>query len=149
MISFDNFILLQSFLVELQHGRFLCFNHILLLHSLLIFELCIMIIRLLFQSISLLDCIMVGSCVTTMIMFSSDYLLITFENPLYADNNNVIVNIFWKYVGFWMWYECGKMWIWMYPPPPRQLMVLAILWNEEKKCFFPKIIILDFQWILW
>ena len=33
------------------------------------------------QSIYLLECIMVGSCVTTMIVFASNYLLSNFENP--------------------------------------------------------------------
>lgn len=100
MISFDNFILLQNVLLELQHGWFLCYNHIFLLHSILIFELFIMIILLLLQSISLLDCIMVSSCVKTMFMFVSNYPLSTFEKPLYAHINNVIVNIFWNNVGF-------------------------------------------------
>ena len=146
MISFDNFILLQSLLVELQHGWFLCFNHIFLSHSILIFELCIMIIWLLLQSKFLLDCIMVGSCVTTMIVFVSNYILIIFENTLYAHNNNVIFNIFWRYVAFLMWYECGKIWIWMYPPSTYGIGNF-MKWGKE--VFFPKIIILAFQGILW
>ena len=130
MISFDNFILLQSVLLELQHGWFLCYNHILLLHSILTFDLCIMIIWFLLQSISLLDCIMASSYVTTMIVFVSNHLLSTFEKPLYAHNNNVIVNIFWKYVGFWMWYECGKVWIWMYFLPPTDGIVNFMKWGR-------------------
>ena len=107
----------------------------LLLPSILIFELCIMIFWLLLQSISLLDCMMVGSCVTTMLLFVSNlsFKHFFFEKPLYAHNNNVIVNICWKYVSSWIWYGHGKIWKWLYSRP--QLMVLAILWNEEEKYF--------------
>lgn len=148
MISFDNFILLQSVLLELQHDWLLCYNHILLLLSILIFELCIMIIWLLFQSISLLDCMMVSSCVTIMILFISNYPLRTFEKPLYAHNNNVIVNIFWKYVGFWIWYEHGKIWIWMYSPPSLNWWYWQF-YEMRKINVFPTIIILNFHGILW
>ena len=67
-----------------------------------------------------------GSCVTTIIVFASNYILSTFKKPLYAHNNNVIVNILKS-----MWdFECdmnvAKCEYECIPPAP-QLMVLEIL----------------------
>ena len=72
MISFDNFIFLQSVLFELQHGWFLCYNHFFVVafyfdHWTLHNDILIIVSKYIFIGLQ-----MAGFCVTIMILFVSN-----------------------------------------------------------------------------
>ena len=148
MISFDNFIFLQSVSLELQHGWFLCYNHFFFIVA-FYFDLWTLHNDIL---IIVAKYIFIGLHDGWFLCDNHDFVCIQFilealfQKPLYAHNSNVIINICWKYVSSWIWYGHGKIWIWMYSPPNWWYWQF---YEMRKRNVFPTIIILAFYGILW